>query len=1220
MKKLIFVFATVFIGLISCKQSGKFLEDQGDYGTVVFDLTGNSNLRSVDPATGLPNLVDSEMKILVEAGGQRAQTITFSQHDKKQYRKTFLVGTKIKFTAVVITKSGKWKGSSEITVTTGTNNLSVKLKKAIAELEPLKFKLYEQKSTQQTIERKFSLGFFDEGVTFFHEEVSESMYKDVVPSFCRDSKGRIYVFYRGKDGPSQKIFLKRYTIEGDLDSSFSYEESANDKALMFVVADIKTGNVFVSYKTGIPAKTKLFLVHQEGGTVTLKDVTPSDISDVSAISVYSDIISTVGLQGNNNAIELYKYNDENTPVSKIGEKLIERELLDIQVQGSGHKFAVSGAFVDSFMNDKNIYLLYRNTDGQNYFVSTGRILKCGYTVQDATGNIVDVKKLIAKDEYEADDHDIINVKDEYEKKEFYCPQRFVGFSEDVLYVADDGTVREYEAGVAQVVKNKNRLVSFNLSKESISIEREDVETWMPEKEVIAKANPTLFFSYGRENNEPVAKLKLHDGNKFFNIKKNGVNIGQTLTLSNPDDSLIYAFDSRGALYVLYMKKVASHKLDKLEKYSPHVLREGEIVYEYDSDFAGDNLKDVDGHHISGLYYDSVKKDLYYKISGSLYRYDDRIHDKWDKIDAHNQTSQVLTIYDGKSYEYDKDTKNIEVRKVENTDELEKKIPIPPSAISTNDIIVGFSIYKDVFYLLFQPVGKDDVFVLAMNKEGGNVIKMEHPLFKSLHDLQDIKPIGFDDKTSELKFFYEAIEKDYDGRVMANINKYVLLKHDGNTLSKTEMDTPSDDIKWYTEANVWKGTKDVLLWKTHTNNEAAYFAVSEKDIESSSNPNLEGNGVYFIYDKFCYDQFGNLYVLMKKDNDYYVVRFKLNEEGRYELQELDNRIAKDFDNWHAKFKIPSPSIDVDKFIMTVYADKPDSGWLYFRMFDNPSSIDIKKCRFIHGNLNGASDDAWLSGVNIYDMSKNLEKQFVAIAANKDGVFIAQRELQYVGVDYEKGNHKSYNIEVRKYPFDNPVYDSPTKTVNIVGAPSNKLPTDMFRDYGILLDSGNANWDGYINETVTDMYAYDGVLYAISYKRVGGMIFYTNGEDHGDKFKKAEVSGAIWKVGDTAEFANSNATSLCSSENVATTPEKSFVPYRIIGVLPKKLVIASDYYNAYTDSDGKRWTTNHDQVYFFDTNKGDVIIKETKQVKEEATFKFNLGGGDNGSQTTSAFSWN
>ena len=163
MKKLIFIFAVVFIGFMSCKQFD-FGENQenGEYGTVIFDLTGGSNLRAIDPRTGLPDLDSSKMNLIVERNGERAEVREFGETEKKQYKGTFLVGTKIRFTVIVMTKSGKWKGSSEITVASGTNNLSVKLKKAIAELEPLKFKLYTDETISSNHVRRFSLGFFDD--------------------------------------------------------------------------------------------------------------------------------------------------------------------------------------------------------------------------------------------------------------------------------------------------------------------------------------------------------------------------------------------------------------------------------------------------------------------------------------------------------------------------------------------------------------------------------------------------------------------------------------------------------------------------------------------------------------------------------------------------------------------------------------------------------------------------------------------------------------------------------------------------------------------------------------------------------------------------------------------------------------------------------------------------------------------------------------------------
>ena len=263
MKKLVVIFVLAFVAFVSCKQFD-FGESQenGDYGTVVFDLTGGSNLRSIDPRTGLPDLDSSKMNLIVERNGERAEVREFGETEKKQYKGTFLVGTKVRFGVALLTKSGKWKGSSEITVASGTNNLSVKLKKAIAELEPLKFKLYEDKTVASNAVQRFSLGFFDDEEPFFKDvEVSDTEYEKKAPSFCRDSKGRTYIFYKNSaTGGDSKIILKRYTSEGEEDSTFSYSVGGSDKTNILVTADNKTGNVFVSYKENATPPHLLVLV------------------------------------------------------------------------------------------------------------------------------------------------------------------------------------------------------------------------------------------------------------------------------------------------------------------------------------------------------------------------------------------------------------------------------------------------------------------------------------------------------------------------------------------------------------------------------------------------------------------------------------------------------------------------------------------------------------------------------------------------------------------------------------------------------------------------------------------------------------------------------------------------------------------------------------------------------------------------------------------------
>ena len=119
MKKLIVIFVLAFVAFVSCKQFdfGESQEDR-EYGTVIFDLTNRLNARAAVEG-GLPDINDSRMNITVAVDGQREETIPFSNGARKQYKGVFLVGTKVRFGVALLTKSGKWKGSSEITVASG---------------------------------------------------------------------------------------------------------------------------------------------------------------------------------------------------------------------------------------------------------------------------------------------------------------------------------------------------------------------------------------------------------------------------------------------------------------------------------------------------------------------------------------------------------------------------------------------------------------------------------------------------------------------------------------------------------------------------------------------------------------------------------------------------------------------------------------------------------------------------------------------------------------------------------------------------------------------------------------------------------------------------------------------------------------------------------------------------------------------------------------------
>ncbi|MGP1520270.1 MAG: hypothetical protein ACTTIZ_01995 [Treponema sp.] len=462
------------------------------------------------------------MNITVAVDGQREETIPFSKDAEKQYKGVFLVGTKVRFGIALLTKSGKWKGSSEITVASGTNNLSVRLKKAVAELEPLKFRLIKDGiDGQGNPIIKFELGFFGEA-PFFSEIVSGD-YKNKAPSFCRDSKGRTYIFYVDSDDiSSAKKILRRYTSEGVLDTSFSYEKPATQISDLFVVSDYKTGKVFVSYDQGGGTR-EFYLVEEgdqdKGASTELKSITldtSSSISDMKLMGVYDGVFAFVDKDVSEYKIKLCRYEEEGTSISvkSIKTKTLDSDFLKTDIKTPVNTTTLNGEFVDCFMNDKNIYFLYKYANNQGFSISTGGIVKCDYTVQGEPEAIKDVERLVGETEYATDARNIVNLKDE--KKEFYGPQRFVGFDEAGLYIADDGMTYVRESAAFQVKEHKNRLAYFNLKQENLSIkdEHSNLDTWMVEARAISKINATLFFSHVKEGVRDVIKCKVYDGKQL----------------------------------------------------------------------------------------------------------------------------------------------------------------------------------------------------------------------------------------------------------------------------------------------------------------------------------------------------------------------------------------------------------------------------------------------------------------------------------------------------------------------------------------------------------------------------------------------------------------------------------------------------------------------------------------------------------------------------------
>ncbi|QSH92896.1 hypothetical protein C5N99_09890 [Treponema medium] len=159
MKKITIFFIAVSFLFISCGQAafGKPEAPQG-YGTVIIGISGNGVSRAVG-SNGLPLLNNSQMTIKVtKDDGTLIREETFAESAPKTMSLTLPVGEKIVVKVIVKNVSARWSGEESHEVTSGTNTVSVKLKKAAAALNDLLFGTNKSYSSYSDYTLKLKIG------------------------------------------------------------------------------------------------------------------------------------------------------------------------------------------------------------------------------------------------------------------------------------------------------------------------------------------------------------------------------------------------------------------------------------------------------------------------------------------------------------------------------------------------------------------------------------------------------------------------------------------------------------------------------------------------------------------------------------------------------------------------------------------------------------------------------------------------------------------------------------------------------------------------------------------------------------------------------------------------------------------------------------------------------------------------------------------------------
>ena len=383
--------------------------------------------------------------------------------------------------------------------------------------------------------------------------------------------------------------------------------------------------------------------------------------------------------------------------------------------------------------------------------------------------------------------------------------------------------------------------------------------------------------------------------------------------------------------------------------------------------------------------------------------------------------------------------------------------------------------------------------------------------------------------------FEYINENW--HITANKNRIATLNRKTHDLTFKDAEaTWYGDEKPYTRPDT-----PVLLWKNDGGNITYWtsadgtesFNATNKLFEYSSSPTIQKPT-----EAFCYDQDGNLYILWTDGSGYAIRRFELKNGTSYVTP--------------GEY---SPTLDSSLLRPSYIAVDISGGqnYLYCGYKDITNNWKVERMSWI-GNLTTLTSPH--SGWSITVGSAPGE-ELTALAANKDGVFVATKEEQ-------TGPTNRYTLKVTKYKKDSPDTSDVTIVSSAIAEDSHSYP-DSYNEY---------------NEAIYDLRIVDGVLYAVTSKIEKGMK--DNSGYQLDSFKNGSV---LYKIAKTASFSG-NAEKRAEKNPVlpeGTKPGVGYGFYRFIAVKPKKLVIASD--SAWGKDGIRTYHTeaNNNKVFEYDLDK-------------------------------------
>lgn len=521
MKKLITAVLLLSAVFFSCNQAVK-----GDYATVVVDLGGSSSGARAIGQNGLPFLKDTRIRI--EANGRVGGTVVkeFAPGEVGNIALRLIIGDTVSLRVKAFNASGIWSGSTTFTVEEGVSAVSVKLNRTISGAQALTFSMTKTGTHGNNPLYTVNLYVGNKKIDSKDNVLSS-------PSFCRDGKGRIFVAYH-YESSQEKVDLVRYDSEGNNATRLIPGEQSG--SVWSLTSDMTTGKVYV-----LDDNKKLY----EVGEDPLSPTTPTNwrravingFTEVHSIAAHGGQLFVLGKTGSGEELYVYDNIDNQlstaTPIPQIQLPATPNTVVDPSPPDSR-------TYTDMFVTDDAVYLLRKEyvmppvSSGNVY--SKGALIKYEYDRND--------KEIDDEEEFGESNEDAKNGIVPTGDNCFYGPLKFVGFDDDVLYIADDGVALTYFNEAPRISANKNRIASFNTASNSLSF-ADTSATWAKEEKTLPQK--TLLWKVRTKGYTSIFDYYAVDGADSPLGARPDIE-----SESKPDEYYtdVFCFDQAGALYVL----------------------------------------------------------------------------------------------------------------------------------------------------------------------------------------------------------------------------------------------------------------------------------------------------------------------------------------------------------------------------------------------------------------------------------------------------------------------------------------------------------------------------------------------------------------------------------------------------------------------------------------------------------------------------------------------